>query len=245
MNILYVSCHAVLEFDEVLLLRSLGHSVTTFSDLLPIHKELNSLYRPSLLPIQLANGALPKMGFDQDIVVTKQLLLNFDLVVVMHSPEWLFNKIAQELEIVVIGPGNESLKQFGGSLSYEELKEALRKHRCMLYLGTAPACYTLSFIEAWMTGLPIICVSKQLAPHYRLYPHQDLFEAPELIADNNAGLIGDSIEHLVESVKVLTHDIALAMEFSSMGQMAARKHFSKDIAAEQWTTFLNNQVCKN
>ena len=56
----------------------------------------------------------------------------------------------------VYGTGNNDLGGFnGGELPWELMKGLLRDCRVFLYTGTWPAAYTLSFIEAWMTGIPI------------------------------------------------------------------------------------------
>ena len=56
----------------------------------------------------------------------------------------------------VYGTGNDDLGKYnGGELPYKLQKEAMRRSGIMIYGGTYPASYTLSFMEALMTGLPI------------------------------------------------------------------------------------------
>jgi hypothetical protein len=58
------------------------------------------------------------------------------------------------------GPNSEALPGGIGALSYEALREYLRRIRVYLYTGTQPASYTLGLIEAMMTGTPVISVGK-------------------------------------------------------------------------------------
>src|SRR4030042_3599610 len=85
----------------------------------------------------------------------------------------------------IYGTGNEDLGTLnGGNLPYEDLKQAIRDARVFIYGGTWPAAYTLSFIEAWMTGIPMVCIGKKLAEQISYIPKDNRFqfyEIPNLI----------------------------------------------------------------
>lgn len=52
----------------------------------------------------------------------------------------------------------KNTKEIGGrgTLSYDEYKDVLRRARCYLSVGTIPAPYTLTFVEAACSGVPIV-----------------------------------------------------------------------------------------
>lgn len=60
----------------------------------------------------------------------------------------------------MFGPGNEGAPESGGMLSYEQMKQKMRENRAFFYTGTRITSYTLGFIEAFMTGIPIVSVSE-------------------------------------------------------------------------------------
>jgi len=49
----------------------------------------------------------------------------------------------------------------GGKLEYHEMKREMRDNRLFFYGGTHPASYTLAFMEAMMTGMPIVSSRKK------------------------------------------------------------------------------------
>ncbi len=62
------------------------------------------------------------------------------------------------------GPSSDRLPGGVGALSYDEMREYLRRCRAYLYTGTQPASYTLGLIEALMTGVPTISIGPQYFP---------------------------------------------------------------------------------
>ncbi len=64
---------------------------------------------------------------------------------------------------LVYGSGNNDLgKLNGGEVPFEKQIELYQKSRAYLYAGSWPACYTLSFIEAFMMGIPVVAFSKMV-----------------------------------------------------------------------------------
>lgn len=84
----------------------------------------------------------------------------------------------------ILGSGNEDIRPMvnGAELPYEEMKKCYQKAAMFLYSGTLPACYTLSFLEAFFTGTPIISVNEALwrSPHENWVP-SGLFEVPSML----------------------------------------------------------------
>ena len=63
----------------------------------------------------------------------------------------------------IYGSGNEDLGSYnGGELPYDLMKGVLRDSRVYIYRGTWPASYTLTTIEALMTGIPVVSVGSDI-----------------------------------------------------------------------------------
>jgi len=85
MKILYLSCHSILEYDELKLLEEMGHEYFSLGSYIdpqrpvdPIRPALNTKVREHLLHQAPERSKLPKEFVDQ-----------FDVVIVMHVPEWI------------------------------------------------------------------------------------------------------------------------------------------------------------
>ena len=332
MKIHYLSCHSILEYDEVSILTELGHEV--FS---------NGAYLDPAGHISLPRPGIPNAKYYPEYAeiarrtsrtqLPNELIDPFDVIIVMHLPEilfenwekikhkrviwrtigqsvpWIEKRISElkkeGLEIVryspaeerlpnyagsdalirfykdpaefggwegkdisvlnatqsfkgrrdfvgydpymaitdgfprvVLGGGNEDLGALsGGDVSYDVLKARMRDHRAYLYSGTWPASYTLSFIEAWMTGIPVIAVGQDIwnKPHGGKFP---IYEVPSLIDNGVNGFVSNNIEELRGYVKSLLENKDLADRIGMAGRIKAIETFGKAAIKEQWDTYL-------
>jgi glycosyltransferase involved in cell wall biosynthesis len=141
----------------------------------------------------------------------------------------------------VYGPGNEDLGEFnGGTVPYSRQIEILQESRAMVYGGTWPASYTLSFIEALMTGTPIVAISKALA-HTQQYEHIDFYEVDELLS-KIGGIVCDNIEDLVMQTHRLLEDEAHAKFISEKQRQLAIETFGKATISTQWERFFSDHI---
>jgi len=75
----------------------------------------------------------------------------------------VFKKVVKDYPWKIAGSENEQLgDHWIGCVDYETLCEELRKSRVYFYTGTYPASYTLNFIEAWMTGIPVVALGPKV-----------------------------------------------------------------------------------
>lgn len=333
MKILYLSCHAILEYDELKLFEELGYDYFSLGSYIdpqkpvdPIRPGLNKKVDPELLSIAPDRMNIPKEFFDR-----------FDVIIVMHLPEWIeanwdrmkhkpviwrtigqstpsvekrlwqyrqeglkiiryspmehniennigadmvirFYKDPEEFffwnglnqEVItfaqnmktraeycnyeafrllaeqfpnahVYGPSNEgSEKLNGGFLTYEEMKQKMRDSRVYIYSGTQPASYTLNFIEAMMTGIPMVC----LGPTYgnSLKIAGDVYEIPEIIVNASNGFWSDSLDDLKQRVQVLLDNHDLAKVIGQHGRETAIRYFGKDTIKKLWKITLDKIV---
>lgn len=138
----------------------------------------------------------------------------------------------------VYGNSNEALgEEWGGEVSHEEMKRLLRESRVYIYGGTWPASYTLSFIEALMTGIPMICIGKRLSELDRS-DVMGFYEVPSIIQHGVNGFVSDELEELKFWVHKLLQEPEMAKEIGERGRQRAIELFGKEIIKEQWQTFL-------
>ena len=136
----------------------------------------------------------------------------------------------------VYGPGNEDLKtDWGGIAIPEEQKKLYKKSRCYFYYGTTPASYTLTTIEAIMTGIPMIVAGKGLHPD--LYK-QDTYEMEDFIQNGQNGFISNDVGDLRRSIDVLMNDYEGAKKISENSRQTAIQLFGRDKIAQEWNSFL-------
>jgi glycosyltransferase involved in cell wall biosynthesis len=138
----------------------------------------------------------------------------------------------------VYGSGNDDLGKFnGGEVPYEQMKLIMRHARAFIYTGSWPASYTLSPIEAMMTGMPIVTISKRIA-YANSFEKFDYFEMDEIIQNKVNGFVCDSIGEMRQAVEQLIANDALAKEISINARKTAVELFDKQKIAKQWKEFL-------
>lgn len=142
---------------------------------------------------------------------------------------------------LVYGSGNNDLGVFnGGELTYEDMKDKLRHSRVLVYAGTWPACYTLTIIEAMMTGIPVVAISKQLA-YNSSNEKFDFYEVDEIIKHKENGFICNNIQEMRKYVELMLNDYELAKKISENGRKTAIETWGKEKIKEQWKKLLFNE----
>lgn len=147
----------------------------------------------------------------------------------------IFNTITEGFPRVVYGPGNEDTGCDGGQLSYEDLKTAYRKHRVYFYTGTYPASYTLNFIEALMTGIPIVAIGDSYANLAEYI--MNAYEIPSIIQNGVNGYYSDDPDQLKGWIKMLLEDPVKAKEIGENGRKTAIELFGKQNIKKLWEVF--------
>lgn len=154
-----------------------------------------------------------------------------------------FERVTEGFPRIVYGTENQDLGELnGGNRTYSELKQNLCENRVFIYFGTQPASYTLSFIEAWMTGIPIVSVGKYKR-HTGAYPGmENVFEVPDLIENGVNGFVSDDFGELREYIHLLLDDHDLAKQVGGAGRQSAIEHFGKEKIMGEWKEFLGGLV---
>lgn len=150
-----------------------------------------------------------------------------------------FEETTRGLDRHLFGPGNEKTGDWcSGKVSFDQLKQEMRDNRVYFYTGTHPASYTLNFMEAWMTGIPIVAIGPQHG-NGAFFKNHDLYEIPDLIQQGNNGFISDSTGELRSWLHTLLTDQKFAKEIGQRGRESAIKIFGKETIAKQWKEFLD------
>ena len=128
------------------------------------------------------------------------------------------------------GPNSQLLPGGVGALSYDEMREYLRRCRAYLYLGTQPASYTLGLIEAMLTGTPVVSMPADSwwAP--------DLFEGPEITR------MSGSAHEARRLLQTFLADKEHAALVGSHQRQLALDLFGIENIAPQWAAFLGLPV---
>lgn len=152
----------------------------------------------------------------------------------------IYQQATRMLPRVIYGPGNENLgnKINGGMLTNEEQLEAYRNGRVYFYHGTYPASYTLTFIEALMTGIPVVSVGEQEGNSFNMFPRQKTFEVPQIIDNGLNGFVSDRPQELRESIEMLLNDHNKAKAIGAFGRTRAIELFGKAKVKSEWEAFL-------
>lgn len=155
---------------------------------------------------------------------------NYDLFVEATSP----------FPRKLFGPESE-MDTFGqGKVSFDDMKNALRKHRVYFYTGTWPASTTLNFIESMMTGIPIVAIGPRYGHPHGWFPDHDLYEAHEIIENGRHGFWSDNVGQLQNYIHQLLTNDALAAQISAAGRQRAIELFGKETIKNQWKVFLES-----
>jgi glycosyltransferase involved in cell wall biosynthesis len=136
------------------------------------------------------------------------------------------------LDAMFAGPGSEDGPVPGmGELTWNEMRDYLRRIRAYVYTGTQPASYTLGLIEAMMTGVPIVSIGRS---RMDLFPYGPaLFEAADL-----AWRSYDDPADAREELRHLINDPRYAAEVSLVMRTRALDHFRPEQVGAQWKAFL-------
>ena len=117
------------------------------------------------------------------------------------------------------------------------MKQKLRDARVYIYTGTQPASYTLNFIEALMTGVPIVAIGPMHANSLEIVKG-DVYAIPDIVNIGVNGFWSDDLDQCREWVKFLLNDKRAASRIGHMGRQSAIDLFGKEVVKSKWKDFL-------
>jgi len=143
-------------------------------------------------------------------------------------------QVTEGLPRKLYGQDNEDIEFSSGSPSYDELKRIYRDNRVSLSMGTKPAPFTYTFMEAFMTGCPIVTVGPNLGNGAK-----PTYEAYKFIENGVDGFWADNLGDLRYYIRELLRDDKLAKMISLAGRKKAMTLFDRDVCKESWRNFFN------
>ncbi|MFJ7928412.1 glycosyltransferase [Peribacillus sp. NPDC096448] len=154
-----------------------------------------------------------------------------------------FEETTRPFQRALFGLDSEKVGSWGkGMVPFEQLKQELCDNRVYFYTGTWPASYTLNFIEAWMTGIPIVAIGPSLGNLKHHGSNYNLYEIPSLIEHGKTGFFSDNPLELQDYIRNLFQSTALSQQISSEARKKAISIFGKNVALRAWNDFLNNEL---
>lgn len=148
-----------------------------------------------------------------------------------------FLELTKGFNTKIYGPRNDNSGDLnGGFLTYDEMKQKYRDARVYIYTGTQPASYTLNFIEAMMTGVPIVALGPKFGNSLDIAG--ELYEIPDLITNGANGYWSDNLDELRGRIEYLLKDKKHAERIGFMGRQRAIELFGKESIKRRWKEFL-------
>ena len=146
----------------------------------------------------------------------------------------VFSRLSEKVPCQLVGNANKSAGGLwiGKDLPYEDLLQTYRDHAAYLYTGTKPASYCLNFIEAWMTGIPVIALGPSLANG-----PENLYEVSELISYGKDGYWSDFEDDIVRLCTMLLENPEQAKKIGAAGREKAIQLFDESVIKPQWIEF--------
>ena len=130
--------------------------------------------------------------------------------------------VRERVPLDLIGMGTQDLGGLG-EVAHTALHALEARYRFFWH----PIRYTslgLALLEAMMLGLPVLCFS--------------VTEHPRVVQDGVTGFISNDVEELVNRMRLLLRDPALAADLGRNGQRVARERYNIDRFVRDWDLVL-------
>lgn len=138
----------------------------------------------------------------------------------------LWREATQGLPTVLGGRGNQGIEGWAGLLDARAQRDLLRRSRAYLYAANLEVPYTLNFIEAWMTGIPVVVLRPEGS--------SPLSELPALIEHGRTGFFARTPAEARAILRQLLDDPAEAARIGAAGRAEAIRVFGRDEVAPHW-----------
>ncbi|BCW88342.1 hypothetical protein sos41_14810 [Alphaproteobacteria bacterium SO-S41] len=144
----------------------------------------------------------------------------------------IFSESVRGLKAVIGGIGNDGMENAIGLVEFAEQLELLKTSRAYYYCAGSHIPYTLNFIEAWMSGIPLVALDCRAvhAPDVCRFA-----EVPHLIEHEKTGFLVENAEDANAAFRRLIEDPALAKKIGQQGREAAKALFSHDAVSAGWS----------
>ena len=146
----------------------------------------------------------------------------------------LWSEATEGLPALLGGPGNPDGM---GRVAPAEQAELLAGCRAYFYCSGLALPYTLNFIEAWMSGIPLVVMDEALLPRAHRYS-----EIARLITPGQDALLARSPTEARIMLQGLIADPVAGARIGAAGRRAASMYFGRAAIAGQWRKLLGEIV---
>jgi hypothetical protein len=180
-------------------------------------------------------------GGDNSVMVVRNRFLKRGF-----ADDVLLSSALEDLPWKLYGVENDGHPKAVGAAPYASLIEAMRRTDVFFASHSVPASYTLNFIEALMTGAPVVAFGRNAVGARS--GDEDLnalarrtYELDKIIVHGQTGFLVGSAEEAKAILKELLNNSRLRAEIGSAGRATAMKLFDKRKIEPQWRRFLGGR----
>jgi glycosyltransferase involved in cell wall biosynthesis len=145
----------------------------------------------------------------------------------------------QGLDFKIGGGNNPQVLNSLGVVPHSEQLFLYRNSGAYFYCHGSAIPYTLNFVEAWMTGLPMVALHRDADLSNLSLTFN---EVNDLLSDGETGFLARTPAEANARLAELIRNEAFANEISANARQAAIATFGKNAIRVQWAEFLNG-IC--
>lgn len=145
-------------------------------------------------------------------------------------------------DLRLYGSGNEGLSAQRGVAKPGDMCNLFASHAVYYSHHTMPASYTLSFIEAMMTGMPVVAPGSRILASAASGPFKDAvtaYEVPSIITNGKDGFTVNSIEEAHRAFATILSNRELAASVGQEARATAISLFGFTTIKKLWEGFLS------
>ena len=157
-----------------------------------------------------------------------------------------YEQICSETPVTLYGRGNNEISNWAGFVSFDEMNNLYRSCSCYLYTYTIAPSYTLSLMEAVLTGAPVVAPSFAFVAmqndERRIGWNCKRYEVHNLLEDEEKTLLYDSIDEAKSFLVEANAGGVAIQKMSGRVRERARHIFDMDIIGSQWDDFFKEHL---
>lgn len=125
-----------------------------------------------------------------------------------------------------------------GSLPHEAQIERYQSSIIYLSLNSESAVYTNSFMEALMTGIPVVTFGSETSNVKSSPELKDSYEVPYLVENGKEAIVSDDLQFIRDQINQLMESSSYRTALGQAGRERALQLFDKSRIMKQWEEFL-------
>ena len=124
-----------------------------------------------------------------------------------------------------------------GPVSWDKQREMYQKYNVYMYMGSEAAIVAYNFLEAMMTGTPLLSFGDEIGGSYSDKVNKVLHEPTDILENGVNGFISNDLDELAQCARELFKDERLRKNISQNARQTALRLFSKERAVKEWKEF--------